>query len=156
MDEQYKAEDAFLFSSDWHNSLSTPAPTPFTPRSKSDVTTATFPLFSLLPKDIRLEIWELCHPPPRNVVLAFPQEPTTRARWGDWDKRWVFAPLPISHFSTLLVNHESRDFFLSHYLRIFADFPSNEEKKREGRKAGWYFNLRKDSLCFGDGVRGFR
>jgi hypothetical protein len=27
---------------------------------------------------------------------------------------------------------------------------------KKGREAGWYFNPRKDSLCFGDGVRGLR
>ena len=33
----------------------------------------SFTLFPHLPKDLRLEIYELCHPPPRNVILAFPQ-----------------------------------------------------------------------------------
>jgi hypothetical protein len=116
----------------------------------------SFTLFSALPRDLRLEIYELCHPPPRNVILAFPLNPYTRVRIPNWDKQWIFPPLPVSQSGILLVNHEAHDFFHSQYQLIFAGFPSTETKTEEGRKAGWYFNPRKDSLCFGDGVRGLR
>ncbi|KAE9362754.1 hypothetical protein N431DRAFT_450218 [Stipitochalara longipes BDJ] len=172
MDISFKAEEPFLFAGAWCHDLLQRPPVPFissttdTTKSKEHTNLSqksqikpiltTFHLFPTLPIDLRLEIWQLCHPPPRNVIISFPQNRRTRARTWDWDKQWIFPSLPYSQFVTLLINHESRDFFLSHYQLIFADFPSDEVKKKEGRKAGWYFNPKKDSLCFGDGVRGLR
>ena len=126
------------------------------PEVQKTHTLTSFPLFPTLPLDLRLEIWHHTHPPPRHVILSFPQNRRTRARTSDWNKQWIFPSLAYSQFISLLINHESRDFFFSQYLLIFSDFPSNESKKKEGRKAGWYFDPRKDSLCFGDGVRGLR
>ncbi|PMD38750.1 hypothetical protein L207DRAFT_513241 [Hyaloscypha variabilis F] len=136
------------------SSLSETAEAEVEPQTLS--TPTTFPLFPLLPLDLRLEIWQHTHPPPRNVILSFPQTRRTRARIPNWDKQWPFPRLPYSHFITLLINRESRAFFLSHYQLIFSDFPCDEKKKKEGRKAGWWFDARRDSLCFGDGVRGLR
>jgi hypothetical protein len=112
------------------------SPDPATTDLQLNLIPTTFHLFPLLPKDIRLVIYHLLHPPPRNVLLSFPQNPQTRARTPDWAKQWIFPSLPLSHFSSLLICRESRDFFLSHYLVIFSSFPSNEEKISRGRKPG--------------------
>jgi hypothetical protein len=176
---QWEAEDPSSLAGKWYNDLLQQPPSPHsqqpTNHSQTDQDTdsdnestspdpaitdlqltTTFHLFPLLPKDIRLLIYHLHHPHPQNVLLSFPQNPHARARTPNWDKQWIFPSLPLSHFSSLLICRESRDFFLSHYLLIFSSFPSNEEKIRQGRKPGWYFSPREDSLCFGDGIRGLR
>jgi 2EXR family len=115
----------------------------------------SFHLFPELPIDLRLEIWRHCHPPPRNVILSIPHYLGPRNRAPDWYQRRV-PPHPPSQFVTLLVNYESRSLFLTHYELIFTDFLSSEKPKKDGKNTGWYFDPRKDSLCFGDGVQGLR
>ena len=87
--------------------------------------TQSFTLFPHLPKDLRLEIYELCHPPPRNLILAFPKTHlrAPESQTGTSNRSPPSPRLPIQPSA-----REPRGprFFPSKYQRIFADFPSTE------------------------------
>ncbi|KAE8448745.1 hypothetical protein EG329_008960 [Mollisiaceae sp. DMI_Dod_QoI] len=101
---------------------------------------SSFTLFPILPKELRLQIWELAYVP-RNVSV--PLICDTIICLESLDVR--------SHFAHLFVNHEAHELFLQRYPRIFID-----HIQPNGQAGGWYFNYKLDSLCMVTGVLGLK
>ncbi len=115
----------------------------------------SFLLFPFLPAEIRIKIWLLAYPGPRNVNVSigkYQRKPSYKQKPLSLDIE-LHPPLEYLYGAHLLVNHEARALFLSKYRKIFVDFPNAAKK---GRGSGWYFCYEKDSLCMSSGLMGLK
>ncbi|KAE9378781.1 hypothetical protein N431DRAFT_327530 [Stipitochalara longipes BDJ] len=84
----------------------------------TSVPASTFPLFTLLPPELRLKIWHLTLPAPRLVSLHYQSSTAPITSSTPKSHRGCTSPAPIP--ITLQINHESRTLALQHYTLSFG------------------------------------
>ncbi|PMD36902.1 hypothetical protein L207DRAFT_569047 [Hyaloscypha variabilis F] len=113
----------------------------------------TFPLFTLLPPELRLKIWHLTLPAPRLVPLRYQSSTAPFTPSTPKSHRGCTSPalIPI----TLQINHESRSLALQHYSLSFG-LPggiSSPGSRPSTLPCKMYFSAERGDVLF-FGVRG--
>jgi 2EXR family len=106
------------------------------PRSTTTIKTTTFPLFSQLPPELRRKIWKHALPEPRVINVDYVQR--TRST----------APSFVANHgppTLLAVNREARAIALAQYEPAFR---ARTGPASDSRSSGFYFDFRRDTLCF--------
>ncbi|KUJ14072.1 uncharacterized protein LY89DRAFT_737067 [Mollisia scopiformis] len=127
------------------------------PDPDSHSTTRSFTRFSLLPHDLRVDIWKIVTVQPRNLdiwplrvgTFNYDREIEGQARYATW-RYFTTQPIP----AVLHTTRESREIGLKHYSLNFRS--SSLQDERYGLKVtippSIYFNVRYDRVFLMGGV----